>query len=235
MKQSEQIDQLASALSELQSRMRTVNKSASNPFFKSKYTPLEDVVDSIRPHLLELGLSFSQGGTLYDAWDQKGDGLRMASRLVLATRIMHKSGQWIENYFPLDAVPDKNGVVTPQAWGSASSYARRYGLQATLGITTGDVDDDGNAASGHEITPQIAEAKPFVASTPQVTAVADWKADMIELGTRAKRASAIMTPEEQQIASAALDMAREVLKRNGLSTQKERDAATNALKQALGE
>lgn len=152
--QSEKIDLIATALSELQSRMKTVDKSASNPFFKSRYTPLEDIVDSIRPHLLELGLSFTQGGKIFDSWDQKGDGLRLASKLVLATRIMHKSGQWIENYFPLDAVPDKNGVVTPQAWGSASSYARRYGLQATLGITTGDVDDDGNAASGHEITPQ---------------------------------------------------------------------------------
>jgi hypothetical protein len=166
MKQSEQIDQLATALSELQSRMRTVDKSASNPFFKSKYTPLEDVVDSIRPHLLELGLSFSQGGTLYDAWDQKGDGLRMASRLVLATRIMHKSGQWLENYFPLDAMPDKNGAVTPQAWGSASSYARRYGLQAALGITTGDVDDDGNLASGNEAVAMPREAAMPRASAP---------------------------------------------------------------------
>lgn len=167
MKQSEQIDQLASALSELQSRMRTVDKSASNPFFKSKYTPLEDVVDSIRPHLLELGLSFSQGGTLYDALDQKGDGLRVTSRLVLATRIMHKSGQWLENYFPLDAMPDKNGAVTPQAWGSASSYARRYGLQAALGITTGDVDDDGNLASGHEAiaAPRVAAPRPAASET----------------------------------------------------------------------
>jgi hypothetical protein len=167
MKQSEQIDQLAAALSELQSRMRTVDKSASNPFFKSRYTPLEDVVDSIRPHLLELGLSFSQGGTIFDKLDQKEDSLHVTSRLVLATRIMHKSGQWLENYFPLDAMPDKNGAVTPQAWGSASSYARRYGLQATLGITTGDVDDDGNLASGNEViaAPRVAASRPAASET----------------------------------------------------------------------
>jgi hypothetical protein len=80
----------------------------------------------------------------------------------------------------------------------------------------------------------IPDAKPFVAPTPQIP-VADWKADLIALGTRAKQAAVIMTPEEQQIVSAALDMAREVLKRNGLSTQEERDAAVHALKQALGE
>jgi hypothetical protein len=80
----------------------------------------------------------------------------------------------------------------------------------------------------------IPDAKPFAAPTPQIPA-ADWKAELIALGTRAKQAAAIMTPEEQQVANAALDMAREVLKRNGNSTQEERDAATNALKQALGE
>ena len=89
----------------------------------------------------------------------------------------------------------------------------------------------------------IPDAKPFV-PTPAVVrqveptpapGVPEWKADLIALGTRAKQAAVIMTPEEQQIVSAALDMAREVLKRNGHSTQEERDAATSALKQALGE
>lgn len=157
MMYSEQIDQIAAALSVLQSRMRTVDKSASNPFFKSRYTPLEDVVDSIRPHLEELGLSFTQGGTLVGANEENEAGFKTEFRMVLSTRIMHKSGQWIESFFPLDAAPDKNGIVTPQAWGSASSYARRYGLQAALGITTGDVDDDGNLASGNEV---ILPAKP---------------------------------------------------------------------------
>lgn len=150
---SDSIDQLAAALSELQSRMSTVNKSAANPFFKSKYTPLEDIVDSIRPHLKELGLSFTQGGRMVGE-----------NRMVLCTVVIHKSGQWMESFFPLDAVPDKNGVITPQAWGSASSYARRYGLQAALGITTGDVDDDGNLASGHESVAPAAAARAAVAS-----------------------------------------------------------------------
>lgn len=81
----------------------------------------------------------------------------------------------------------------------------------------------------------ISDAKPFVSTTPQIPAAPEWKAEMIALGTRAKQAAVIMTPEEQQVVSAALDMAREVLKKNGNSTQEERDAAMSALKQALGE
>ena len=149
LKHSEHIDQIAAALSALQSRMATVGKAAANPFFKSRYTPLDDIVDSFRPHLAALGLAFTQGAVWLDG------------RQVLATRILHASGQWIESWFPLEPLPDKNGVITPQAWGSASTYARRYGLQAALGVTTGDVDDDGNAASGIE-TPRAGEAPPVI-------------------------------------------------------------------------
>lgn len=178
MRHSEQIDQIAGAISELQSRMKTVDKSASNPFFKSRYTPLEDIVDSIRPHLKELGLSFTQGGALIEnrQWNDNVETSEM--KMVLSTVIMHKSGQWIENFFPLDALPDKNGTVTPQAWGSASSYARRYGLQAALGITTGDVDDDGNLASGNEVASVAPAAKAAGAGAPAPDGVRnnDWAA-----------------------------------------------------------
>lgn len=94
-----------------------------------------------------------------------------------------------------------------------------------------DVNQDG------EIVAQIGAPVEQPTPTPvaQIPAAPEWKAELIALGTRAKQAAVIMTPEEQQIVSAALDMAREVLKKNGNSTQEERDAATSALKQALGE
>lgn len=94
-----------------------------------------------------------------------------------------------------------------------------------------DVNQDG------EIIAQIGAPVEQPAPSPvaQIPSAPEWKAEMIALGTRAKQAAVIMTPEEQQIVSAALDMARECLKRNGHSTQEERDAATSALKQALGE
>jgi hypothetical protein len=61
----------------------------------------------------------------------------------VTTRLIHSSGQWIE-FGPL-TVPmskqDAHGV------GSATTYARRYGLSAALGIVADD--DDGNAAVGN--------------------------------------------------------------------------------------
>ena len=57
----------------------------------------------------------------------------------VVTRLMHVSGQWLENEFTLPMVKSD-----PQAAGSAITYARRYALQALFGIPA--VDDDGEAA-----------------------------------------------------------------------------------------
>ena len=54
---------------------------------------------------------------------------------------MHSSGQWIAGVTPIRPKDD-----SPQAMGSAITYARRYALSAIVGLA--QVDDDGNAASG---------------------------------------------------------------------------------------
>jgi len=40
--------------------VENVVKDATNPFFKSKYASLENVIETVRPHLAKHGLSFSQ-------------------------------------------------------------------------------------------------------------------------------------------------------------------------------
>lgn len=61
--------------------------------------------------------------------------------VTVTTLIAHKSGEFIRNelMLPLD---DPN----PQAVGSAITYARRYSLQALLGVAPEDPDDDAQAA-----------------------------------------------------------------------------------------
>jgi UTP-glucose-1-phosphate uridylyltransferase len=57
---------------------------------------------------------------------------------------MHKSGQWISGDYPvLVAKMDAQGL------GSAITYARRYALQAMLGVAA--EDDDGEAAMGRTV------------------------------------------------------------------------------------
>lgn len=132
MKKSETIANLAVALSLFQGEVTNPKNTADNPFFKSKYAPLSEVINVTKPILAKHGLSVLQSPS--------GDG----ERIIVTTLLMHSSGEWIEGE-PLVLKADK---VTAQGAGSAISYGRRYALSAILGIAS-EVDDDGNHASGN--------------------------------------------------------------------------------------
>ena len=85
MKKSESIVELAKALAKFQSEVKQPLKDANNPFFKSKYVPLENVVEAITTTAGPLGLSFTQWATTTE------NGTPGVSTLV-----MHDSGEWIE-------------------------------------------------------------------------------------------------------------------------------------------
>jgi hypothetical protein len=166
MKQSETIDKIIPAFIAFQSDMPSVPKDGNNPHFKSKYATLGAITEATRPHLAKHGLGFMQ-------WMSNRDGLQL-----IVTRIMHTSGQWMEDEgYILN--PTKND---PQGMGSAVTYARRYTLGASLGIITED-DDDGNRAS---------EPAP-VKKLPPVPAVKlpepDWFNDLGEINDKGKAAA----------------------------------------------
>lgn len=131
MKRSESIKNIAAALCKFQENVKNPKNTANNPYFKSKYAPLDEVINTIKPLLAENGLSYIQ--------TPGGDG----EHITVTTMLMHSSGEWIESD-PLVLKADK---ATAQGAGSAITYARRYSLCAVLGITSED-DDDGNIASG---------------------------------------------------------------------------------------
>ena len=128
MKKSESIKQIAAALAVFHIKMDVIKKDAKNPFFKSTYASLSNILDAIKIPLAESDLSFSQ-----HPMGENG----------LSTILMHKSGEWIGSHFTMK--PVKND---PQGIGSCITYMRRYALAAILGLNI-DEDDDGNSASGN--------------------------------------------------------------------------------------
>ena len=146
---SEQINELASALAKAQAKFSAVPKDSVNPFFKSSYAALPEVVKTATPVLAEFGLAISQ---FISQGENGGD--------TLTTYLLHSSGQFIAHTMQLHLVKED-----PQAQGSAVTYARRYSYMAALGLVA-DVDDDGNAAS----QPQQRSAAP--APKPQYEAKA---------------------------------------------------------------
>lgn len=131
MRTSESIKNISKAMAQFQAEVKNPANTANNPFFKSKYAPLNDVLNLVRPILTKHGLSVLQSPS--------GDG----EHITVTTLITHESGEWIESD-PLTLRADK---ATAQGAGSAVTYARRYALSAMLGISSED-DDDGNYASG---------------------------------------------------------------------------------------
>lgn len=154
MIKSESIKNLAAALVKAQSSMAGATKSAANPFFKSKYANLEEVIRVVKEPFAENGLSFLQ-------FPVSGDGTAGVETIIL-----HESGEFISNEFLL-----KCAKSDPQGMGSAITYARRYGLQSAVGIPS--EDDDGNAAS--------APSKPSMTKEAAVASLAA-ASDMKSLG-----------------------------------------------------
>ena len=129
MNQSESITDLATALCLAQAEMGGAIKDSNNPFFKSSYADLTSVIKVIKEPFAKYGLSFVQ----LPVTSAGGNGIGVS------TMLMHKSGQWLQGEYLLPM--DK---VTPQGAASSITYARRYALQALVGIPS--VDDDSELA-----------------------------------------------------------------------------------------
>ena len=134
MQTSNEINELAAALSAAQGAMGAALKDSKNPHFGNDFASLEAINAVIKQPLAENELSIVQ----FPISDESGVGI--------TTRIMHKSGQWLEEKWTMPAV--KAG---PQQYGSLITYFRRYSIAAIFGIpqTDKDANDMQLAADGH--------------------------------------------------------------------------------------
>tara|TARA_R100000988_G_scaffold103218_3_gene81386 strand:- start:1313 stop:1921 length:609 start_codon:yes stop_codon:yes gene_type:complete len=132
MKTSEKTDKLTPAMCKAFGAMGAAFKTGKNPHFKSRYADLRAVDEASRAVLAEHDLFVTQGVV---------EGL---GGLAMQTTIMHgASGQFISQLVPF--VVPRGRTEDPQAYGSALTYSRRYGLQSALGMVS--EDDDGEAAA----------------------------------------------------------------------------------------
>jgi hypothetical protein len=127
MKTSEQIDQISKAMSIAQGEMKPASKSTVNPFFKSTYSTISQIMEVIRDPMAKNHLCIFQ------------DVISTDNNLSIYTRICHASGQWLE-FGPLVITLLKKDA---QSIGSACSYGKRYALTAAIGVVSEEEDDDG--------------------------------------------------------------------------------------------
>lgn len=128
-------------LLEFQKQGVKVERDAANPFFKSRYTSLNEVLEKVKGPLNALDVVIVQSA--------KVDGIE--------TRLIDTEDDTeVSSFVPFV------GATDMQKLGSAISYARRYALIALLCLE--DSDDDGESAIAPRKAPkgvQEATDKPF--------------------------------------------------------------------------
>lgn len=137
------LNELFAALAKAQSEMDTAQPNAANPFFKSRYADLAEIVRVSRYALTKNGLAVTQFTM------QEND------QQVLVTILGHSSGQWLKSTMLI--APTDNKV---QSLGGYITYLRRYMYAAMVGVVVSEEDDDGNIASGKSVAQQVARITP---------------------------------------------------------------------------
>ena len=136
---SPDLTELAKAMLKVQTTIGPACKDAENPFVKNRYASLNSVIEACRDALIAHSIWVVQYPVATDP-----------GHLGLMTKLVHsESGQWQASVMVMPL--PKND---PQGYGSALTYARRYGLATLVGLVS-ETDDDAEAA----IPPRTRSAK----------------------------------------------------------------------------
>jgi hypothetical protein len=115
-------------------------KNQFNNFGKYKYRSCEDILEGLKPHLLEHNCYI----TLTD------DVIECSGVLMIkaTATITNKKGDQVTVSAFAGIDPNKKGMDISQTFGSSSSYARKYALNGLFAIDdTKDADTQNNSAT----------------------------------------------------------------------------------------
>ena len=146
-------------LSTIQTKFKS-KKSRFNSFGKYNFRSAEDILESIKPYLLELGVSVRIKERLISS-----DPMPILESTAV---IQDEKGMELEATALVGVDLNQKGMQTPQKFGSASSYGKKYALGNLLLI---DDTQDSDATNSHG---KVTAAKP-VAIKAEIKNVKDPK------------------------------------------------------------
>ena len=146
IKTSPELAKFAEALSLAQEDVNDPVKNRNNPYFKSDYADLQQVLSVVRPAFSAHGLSLIQ---LPHSVTIVFDG-KHTIRPAVTTRVLHSSGQWMECTLvappePPPSDPDKKVANPTQKMGLAITYMRRFAAAGVSAVAQKDVDGNTGA------------------------------------------------------------------------------------------
>jgi len=187
-----ELGKLALALSKAQGAITGALKDSTNPFFKSNYADLGNVLAACREPLSKNELAVIQTTEPSD------------TGVTVITTLIHSSGQWIRGRLHMRPTkPDPQGV------GSVLTYCRRYSYAAIVGVA--QVDDDANHASvaaqhaKTNVDGTHVDVKKLNAVADECVLIVDECDDDQESGAkRAKEIYAVLTRDEREYVQSVL-------------------------------
>jgi len=161
MTHSDEIGEIAKALCLAQVAFPTIPKTRKARLpngVEYHYCDITDMFKVIMPILSKHGLCLLQSAE------------RVAGTSYMSSMVVHaESGQWIKSLVPMIVLgkPKRGGGFSEdkdmQCVGTASTYAKRYGMAQLLGLVT-DEDHDGS------LEPEPVQAQPAKAPPPSAGA-----------------------------------------------------------------
>jgi hypothetical protein len=202
---SDHVDEIFSALAAAQNGLKNAAKNREGHTYR--YADLSSILADVRPVLVEHGLFVTQWPSLADE-----------GHIAISTLIGHRSGQWMKlGDCDMSVEPSRN-MSRAQAVGSVITYARRYALQAALGISSTDDDQDARRVSKFDMMGKmelIVEVQELCAQLDQERghqegeaekAAIRWKSDNLNRGRKPESRQEMTRLEEfteQQLATMA--------------------------------
>jgi hypothetical protein len=148
MKSSDTTGKVLEALWAAQAEMGTVSKDGFNKEGSYSFANIESYVSMVRPILKKHDLSFIESVESVEtlaARTKKSGTTWYAVRVVIACRICHKSGEWIEG-----GSAGEGEDFGDKAVYKAITGARKYGYAGMFGLATGDEPEAGAQGGENE-------------------------------------------------------------------------------------
>jgi hypothetical protein len=136
-----------SALAKAQGLIKPAIKSSENPFFKSKYADLEEVIAAIQDPISKNGISVF--------FEFKTEILENNPVNYIRYHLCHESGETFVSEWVIMLMKDK----TAHGFGGAATYYKRQLLKGIFNLS--EIEDDGNSIS----LPPTREVKNYAPQT----------------------------------------------------------------------
>lgn len=161
-------DAFFAALSAFQAECPVIKKTKQGGGGKYWYAPLSVIVQMAGKHITAHGLSYK----IITRVEPPSEQTKVAT-IYATCQVFHEMGHSESSEFSVPVDPTFVNVLKmnePQAFASASTYAKRYAFCNAFGILTGEDDDDGQSAG--RLTPNEARAQRQPVSQPRQTPTA---------------------------------------------------------------